>query len=493
MKFRRQEEGDSTLRTSSSLSFLLCILFFITFVGVNISNFLASCQLGGDLALITLSMEKAKSFSLFLGPYSRFGFNHPGPISSYFYALGDIILFFIPNQWGSFLLTQSLINISWIMAAAFCVRRIFSSAASVYLILALTISLIIAPPGSFSSPWGPSTLPYGEVAILFSCLAIWFGDKIALYIFIFSTSFVLQNHISSLPLVAVTSLIFLLSLWKNRLFSCKRIIGLVSFITLLWLPPLLELAALGSRSNLFDLYRFLSKAKLDHSLSEVIIGLSNLLKGDVVTVLSLFVFQLFALVIGLAKGFKGVVVLSILVLIRSTLLIVSGLYVKGPLHDYILSPFFSVLIITIFLTLLLLSLFLNKFTTKFLSLLSLFSIFLLLPATKVEPARCDTEAIKAQVRDYIKSPDLISGFRIRWLGNSAFYSSAIVLLTLHQEGIPFCLPNRLRHFVGDLHECSSETKESWPELLITKSPEKHTELGLLWSSLGGQSYLAVKH
>ncbi|GIX40668.1 MAG: hypothetical protein KatS3mg129_0401 [Leptospiraceae bacterium] len=41
----------------------------------------------GDIALISLKVEFAKEFKELLGPYSRMGFFHPGPIVFYLYAI----------------------------------------------------------------------------------------------------------------------------------------------------------------------------------------------------------------------------------------------------------------------------------------------------------------------------------------------------------------------------------------------------------------------
>jgi hypothetical protein len=118
----------------------------------------------GDTASNSLLILDAKRFHLFTGNYSNAGFYHPGPVTLYVFALGEIVF----HDWLG--LTKSPFagqQIALIIFLAFFICTIAYSAGLVLgagsgLVIALvfTTTTVVFHPVFFSSAWFPHLFLY---------------------------------------------------------------------------------------------------------------------------------------------------------------------------------------------------------------------------------------------------------------------------------------------------------------------------------------------
>jgi len=207
----------------------------------------------GDWAVLTLRVEDVGSHTPLLGPYSRFGWNHPGPLM-YWLLAGPYHLF--GNRPESVLAASAFLN-------ALCVASIGAVAwrRGRLPFVALTMGAIALlfhamGPQMIRDPWNPyiTLLPLALFVLLAWSLTE--GDWWMLPFAIFVFSFELESHIGYLPILVFVSATTAVIIWRQRSPSTKfpvgkarvaliAVTGLVAIIS--WLPVLLD-QFFGSRN-----------------------------------------------------------------------------------------------------------------------------------------------------------------------------------------------------------------------------------------------------
>jgi hypothetical protein len=187
-----------------------------------------------DGALLEIYTLEALKGRLLVGPYSRFGWHHPGPL--YFYLQA-------PWYWLSGLHTAGLqagalaINLSAIALAAWTAV----SCGSVPAAVALSASLVwfaLRAGDMLVSAWNPHVivLPLVAFIVVAAGLAV-DGRRIRLLWLVAVGSFLVQTHVAMAPIVAVLGVSAIALQW--------RALGQVglragSLTLALWMPPLVE-------------------------------------------------------------------------------------------------------------------------------------------------------------------------------------------------------------------------------------------------------------
>jgi len=192
-----------------------------------------------------------------VGPHSRFGWHHPGPML--YYALAPVLRSFdgLPSALQLGALSIGLGSaLGLVLLTA---RRVGPSAA---LVLALATGVLGLGYGDrLIEPWNPYvvTLPFALFMV-----AVWLvacGDAVAAPIAVLAGSFAGQSHLGAMPPVLLLGVVALL---LDRLFpvSEARTSGArkwqafaVALLVLLWLPPLVEQLS-APEGNLLRLFRF---------------------------------------------------------------------------------------------------------------------------------------------------------------------------------------------------------------------------------------------
>lgn len=193
-----------------------------------------------------------------LGPYSRFGWNHPGPALFYLLAPWHVLAgqhTLGLNVGGLCINLLSLIAIAWVVARH---RLVFLAPALgfVLTLYAWRTSALLA------SVWNPHVIVWPAGALLLLATAVAAGDSLALPLLALAASFVAQTHAGLLPFavaIAALGVIGWATQWRSRPATHNRRWALITLATLgaLWALPLYEEWS-RSPGNLTKLLTFFS-------------------------------------------------------------------------------------------------------------------------------------------------------------------------------------------------------------------------------------------
>ena len=197
----------------------------------------------GDYGTIRLhTLDVGTSHTPLLGVYSRWGWNHPGPLL--FYALAPFLRLSGGDGHGLLLgalvaNTAAVVGTLWVAARAG--RRWLALTA---VVLALLICGL--DTAGLIDPWNPYTL---IVPLFAAAIAAWrtaLGDRVAAAVLMVAGSFAVQSHVLAGPPVAVLLGVGVVGLglrcWRgpdrrHDRFSALIAVGL-GFV--LWIPPIIE-------------------------------------------------------------------------------------------------------------------------------------------------------------------------------------------------------------------------------------------------------------
>lgn len=217
----------------------------------------------GDLALIELATDDVGSHPVLLGPYSRFGWHHPGPALFYLlalpYRLSGASSFGI-SIGGAIITGAAAAGIAWI-----AYRR---GGRPLLLWTLVVVSLFVYATGRVvADVWNPwvTILPFALTVLLawsVACRDLW-----AFPALVGVASFVVQTHVAYLPTVLVVSgagiVIAVLALARDKEGHQRRrqatAVGLVAaaVAAALWVLPVVEQFAHepGNVGNLVSYWR----------------------------------------------------------------------------------------------------------------------------------------------------------------------------------------------------------------------------------------------
>ena len=220
-----------------------------------------------DEALLEVKTQNAAALQETSGPYSRFGWSHPGPLLFYaqapFYVLGG-------RRPASLYAGAVLINLSFIVLALYAAWRMgpwsaLAASAAVCLV-AWRASPVLA------SPWNPHLLLFPWLALIASGGA-WAerGGALLLAAVVFCGTWLVQTHIGAGPSVLLV-LGAVAALRKPRLLTRPVAIAF-AFGVLLWAPVLVDVVAHRSQSNPWQIAGWFAHDTHGH------LGLRNSLKA----------------------------------------------------------------------------------------------------------------------------------------------------------------------------------------------------------------------
>ncbi len=214
--------------------------------------------LQGDYAGLELATWFVRTGRTLLGPYSRFGFNHPGPL--YFYALAP---FYEASGRSPLAIFSGALAIAAISSATtVLLLRIHASRAHALAAFVVQMAWFAAFGTMTLLPWNPLVvvLPLGTFLVASALVAT--GTLTALPVAVSFGAFVTQTHLSTVPTVlgaAGATLAFALvrafrsrSLDRSRL---RSLLAAAALLLLLFWPPIAEQTS-ASGGNLTKLARF---------------------------------------------------------------------------------------------------------------------------------------------------------------------------------------------------------------------------------------------
>ena len=218
----------------------------------------------GDGALIESYTLLATQRKLVVGPYSRYGWHHPGPLyfwlAAPFYALAKF------KSSGIHVAVQC-INASSVLIAAWIAAR-FASPALIAAFFVAMVGYLWRAREMFVSLWNPHVPILPTIALTFVCAAIACGEVALLPLAAFLASFIAQTYIGLVPCAAGLCVIAIVSAAaKSRLergvwidAGTRRAVNLTAWLLiLLWSGPIAE-QMVNSPGNLTQTVRFFGES-----------------------------------------------------------------------------------------------------------------------------------------------------------------------------------------------------------------------------------------
>jgi hypothetical protein len=244
-------------------------------------------DLVADQALVQLTAINAGHHAQLLGPYSRFGWHHPGP--SWFYILDGAFLPLGSHGW-SLLAATLLLHAVVAAAMVLVVWRWRGAVAAVLAALLVLVFLRTLGGDILINPWNPYAIVLPTALLLLLAGATATGSAISFAGLLLVASFVVQTHVSTVPAVGLAVIVaavlgvaaarrrqrddlepYIVASARRRdlgerLHLCGGVL-LVLLLALMWIPPALE--QVNDRpGNLRAIVDFFRHHGGDHSLAE---------------------------------------------------------------------------------------------------------------------------------------------------------------------------------------------------------------------------------
>jgi hypothetical protein len=291
-----------------------------------------------DYALLEMQLRDLPSHLPLLGAYSRFGWNHPGPIATYLIGLG----YWLTGKYSlSMWIGGAAINATACVAVVLVGFRRLGQLGGVLATGALAVYLVYLGPLGMADPWNPivSILPF--LALMFCLWDAWCGGRWVWLAVAVLATFVVQSHVQYLaPTIAMSAVVLVGCVIRARRASGTErsspwpvVGGAAAVLALLWLPPLVQ-QAIGRPGNLGTLADYLVTGRgQQHPWGESV----SLAVREVTAPMSLFVDGRFNRVLTELPGtMPGMVTLAGVLLAFSVALVIvrrqgdlAGLFVVG--------------------------------------------------------------------------------------------------------------------------------------------------------------------
>lgn len=216
------------------------------FVVLFVRSFHVSWGTTGDYSLIELRTRAVGgSHTPLLGPYSRFGWDHPGP--ALFFALAAPYRLFSSRGAGLLAGTALIGGCAVVGGVVVLLRAPVSRLVAGFGLLVVAILVHALGPGFLWDPWNPYVivLPFLALVLLSWWAAI--GEDRVLPFAVALASFVIQTHVSVAPEAAVLLVVSLVSLVASasrdptaRRRLRRSIIVAVVVGAVMWSPPVIQ-------------------------------------------------------------------------------------------------------------------------------------------------------------------------------------------------------------------------------------------------------------
>lgn len=342
------KRGGHVLASIGALPFLAALLTFL---------FQSDTPLypWADHALTEIGTRSASEGDQFLGPYSRFGWYHPGP--AVFYALVPMYELFSEAAIG-ILAGAVVLNLLGVVALVMVVARWGGQTLSLWLSVLLAGFLATNTPTFVYDAWGPHIVVVPFALFMVLCAALASGSRLVLPALAVVGSFIVQTQLGAsvgvIALLAVSALIRIVAArGKPRQSLRGPLIATVAALVVMWVLPFAEQVT-HTPGNLRHLGAFFEQTPTEQLpwasvLSTVVAAMTAFLRG-------LYAFDLGMSPGGVAQALFGlqVVLLATGVIVAAkrrrtfaTALCVLGLVaiivgaeairqVRGPLYPYLI-------------------------------------------------------------------------------------------------------------------------------------------------------------
>lgn len=176
-----------------------------------------------DFAANSLLIQKAKHLDLFVGNYSRVGFNHPGPAILYVQAFGELFLYdwlhVVASPFSGQMVASILYNAAWIAVVFRMLRTIVGSVRGAGLVMAIFLCIVAYQNFQFfAGMWFPELYFFPFAAALVAASRFASGKADMLMPLALSAGFLINGHVSFLSTLGI---IFVLLVLYNALVHRK--------------------------------------------------------------------------------------------------------------------------------------------------------------------------------------------------------------------------------------------------------------------------------
>jgi hypothetical protein len=151
----------------------------------------------GDYAGLELATRYVPSGRTLLGPYSRFGFNHPGPL--YFYALWPVYALWGKTSTGIFAGACAVNTMAAMVTVG--AARLATTRAHAIAVTLVVIAWLSAFGDACVVPWNPLVIVLPMIAYLVLAALVANGSWRALPFAVLAGAFVVETHLSTVPAV----------------------------------------------------------------------------------------------------------------------------------------------------------------------------------------------------------------------------------------------------------------------------------------------------
>jgi len=298
----------------------------------------------GDGALIEIAIRHAMSFHRTTGPYSRFGWDHPGPLFFYLQAP----LCFLWRDAHALCVAALTINSGAAAGTVALIRRQVGKEAGLWSAVIASVLVLQLGVPQMANGWGPNVIVFPT--LLFVCAVSLSRGSLAITLLATGTgAFIAQTHVGTVPFVVVGTAISLgLNVFRTPRQDAIRYAGAGAILlALLWSPPIAQEIA-SSPGNLTAILRFAKSNSQVHGWTEVAERAAQTLwrpnyehnlpadlTGTAVGLAAFLIIAASAFALGLKRKFVPSVLLSILCLIGFGTELLGAHRATGPLEPYI--------------------------------------------------------------------------------------------------------------------------------------------------------------
>jgi hypothetical protein len=159
--------------------------------------FRGTTRLAGDHAVTELAVRAVGTHGVLIGPYSRFGWHHPGPL--YFYALAPIYRLFGADG-RAITAGAVLIGLAAVSTILVFARRRGGPGLMVWTAVVVALLVWHLDEAAWST-WTPYVTILAAAAFLIAAWSLACLDRWALPAVALTGSFVIQTHVAFLPLI----------------------------------------------------------------------------------------------------------------------------------------------------------------------------------------------------------------------------------------------------------------------------------------------------
>lgn len=167
-----------------------------------------------DQAVLEIQVLHATKALHLLGPYSRYHWNHPGPL--FFYSMLPLYVA-LGHRSSSLWLSVWLINVACLAAMVLVVHRVASRRHALLTAALLAWQVVLLRLEVLCDPWGPLVVVLPFELLLFLGVGLATGHARLLPLAVLVASFLVQTHIATLPAsIVVLTLSAAYGVWASK-------------------------------------------------------------------------------------------------------------------------------------------------------------------------------------------------------------------------------------------------------------------------------------